>query len=413
MEIIFIALYVITNIFIGYRYYKQKNGVFTPPFILSVMSLGQLLPQLTTIYFHPYYDNSLIYRLVIVMTSCNIAFMYGFEKGKRGKIKYPVMDFRLGKMVPVIFFLAIMGLIGNRMFRDVNSTDWVIADQFHNLGIIGLAFSLCYILKYKASINLYILTALCTWPIIDFAFNIKGSRNDTFILIVMFLLFFTIKYPKYEKSIKRIFLIAFISGCIGSMSISAVRGGIHDTSDTSISEISYWDNFKNSFTNSYTEVGMDLGNAAILIQNCAENDIYNWGTFLWDGFVFNYVPRRIVGEDVKNSLNFGLQDYDLIEKVCCGTTCTTGYYDAYSAFGLFGFIIFLLLGMLYGFFYKYSSVSSLYQILYIFLLNSSAIVATHGIQLFAARVEFMYIVIIPILSFFIFRHHKYTNESIS
>ena len=120
MEIIFIALYVITNIFIGYRYYKQKNGVFTPPFILSVMSLGQLLPQLTTIYFHPYYDNSLIYRLVIVMTSCNIAFMYGFEKGKRGKIKYPVMDFRLGKMVPVIFFLAIMGLIGNRMFRDVN-----------------------------------------------------------------------------------------------------------------------------------------------------------------------------------------------------------------------------------------------------------------------------------------------------
>lgn len=406
MDLLLIILYVFINIFIGYKYYKQRNGAFTPPFILSVMSLGQLLPQLTTIYFHPFYNNELIYRLVFVMITCNVGFMYGFEKGKSGNIKYPVMDFKLRKMIPIILFFSIMGLVGNHMFKDVNTTDWVIADQFHNLGIIGLAFCLCYMLKYKTSVKIYILTAICTWPIIDFAFNIKGSRNDTFILIVMFMLFFTLKYPKYEKKIKKIFLLAFILGCIGSMSISEVRGGIHKTDNTSISGINYWDNFKASFTNSYTDVGMDLGNAAILIENCADKDLYNYGTFLWDGFVFNYVPRRIVGEDVKNSLNFGLQDYDLIEKVCCGTTCTTGYYDAYSAFGLFGFVVFILLGMLYGFFYKYSSVSSLYQILYIFLLNSSAIVATHGIQLFAARVEFMYIVIIPVLSLFIYHHYK-------
>ena len=76
MDLLLIILYVFINIFIGYKYYKQRNGAFTPPFILSVMSLGQLLPQLTTIYFHPFYNNELIYRLVFVMITISC---HGFQ----------------------------------------------------------------------------------------------------------------------------------------------------------------------------------------------------------------------------------------------------------------------------------------------------------------------------------------------
>lgn len=405
MELLFIFLYIITSLHIAIRYYRNNDGVFTPPFIMSVMSLGQLLPQLTTIYLHPYYDNDLIYRLVLVMITCNYGFMFGFEHAKRGKLKLPVLDFKLSRMKIVIVILAVMGLIGNHIFKSPSSGDWVIADQFHCLGIIGLALSLCYMEKYGISKKLLCLTALCTWPIVDFAFSIKGSRNDTFILIVMFMLFFTWQYPKYETLLKRIFVSVFIVGCIGSLSISEVRGGLHGTSK-GLTDINYWDNFTYAFRNSHTDVGMDLGNAAILIDNCSKKDLYNYGTFLWDGFVFNYVPRRIVGEDVKNSLNVGLQDYKLIDQVCCGVTCTTGYYDAYSAFGIFGFIVYVLLGGLYGFFYKYSSVSSLYKFLYIYLLNSAAIVATHGIQLFAQRVEFIYIFFIPILYNYIYKRRQ-------
>ena len=35
-----------------YYYYRKPMGIFSPVYVIAFMSLGQILPQLTTIYYH-------------------------------------------------------------------------------------------------------------------------------------------------------------------------------------------------------------------------------------------------------------------------------------------------------------------------------------------------------------------------
>lgn len=59
-------------------------------------------------------------------------------------------------------------------------------------------------------------------------------------------------------------------GGIASLSIVEIRNEVVHGSDglKSVNEINFIDNFKKAFTDSYTEVGMDLGNAAEGIDHC-------------------------------------------------------------------------------------------------------------------------------------------------
>ena len=215
----------------------------------------------------------------------------------------------------------------------------------------------------------------------------------------MWLLYWALKKKESRKMIAQLFMGAFLLGGIASLSIIDIRHQVVHGNDSfkSIAEIDYLSNFKNAFTNSYTPVGMDLGNAAEGIDYCFKNDQYNFGLFLWNGFVFNYVPRRIVGEETKNELMSDLENIELKNKLCKGVTCMTGYYDAFSAFSYFGFILYFIIGFFYGRSFYLAQFSSFYLFLYLFLLNSSAIIMTHGIQLMVARVEFLFILVIPLL----------------
>lgn len=228
----------------------------------------------------------------------------------------------------------------------INNADWVVATQFEALGIIGLSLGLVKAYKGHTSKLLYVSLVVASIPIAIFAFVIKGSRNNTFLLLVMWLLYWALKKKESRKMIAQLFMGAFLLGGIASLSIIDIRHQVVHGNDSfkSIAEIDYFSNFKNAFTNSYTPVGMDLGNAAEGIDYCFKNDQYNFGLFLWNGFVFNYVPRRIVGEETKNELMSDLENIELKNKLCKGVTCMTGYYDAFSAFSYFGFILYFIIG---------------------------------------------------------------------
>lgn len=40
-----------------YYYYRKPMGIFSPVYVIAFMSLGQILPQLTTIYYLPHVYN--------------------------------------------------------------------------------------------------------------------------------------------------------------------------------------------------------------------------------------------------------------------------------------------------------------------------------------------------------------------
>ncbi|MCD8235728.1 MAG: hypothetical protein LUD00_03545 [Prevotellaceae bacterium] len=136
---------------------------------------------------------------------------------------------------------------------------------------------------------------------------------------------------------------------------------------------------------------MDLGNCAILMDECYRTSEYNYGMFLWNGFVFNYIPKRIVGEEFKESIMFS-GDASLRSKakyVTHDITCTTGYFDAYSSFWYFGFILFWLLGYAFQYIKSKSTASLFYEMIFLFALVNSSVGMTHGLQLIVAKFEFV------------------------
>ena len=98
MQEFLIFIYIVINIIIVVWYLsKRKIGVFAPPFLVASISLSVMLPQLTTIYFHPYYDKNLLYNLCYIMITCNLALFIGFEKGCRRNLPSKIKEINIEK----------------------------------------------------------------------------------------------------------------------------------------------------------------------------------------------------------------------------------------------------------------------------------------------------------------------------
>lgn len=397
MNELLIFLYIVENIYFVYRYYKRPNGIFSPVFIFAMMSLGVILPQLTTIYFTPQvYDPNTIPRLAYTMITCNLAFVVGWER----EMSLPKGGISIIEFKPIFLkiFMGIFSLCSfvftNILKMNSNVVDGVIAFQFQGLGILGLIMAIIYAHKYKLDKYTIACLLISTIPIIEYALSIYGSRQSLFTVALLYAYLITSRKSKLYGKVKKYFLWFFIVGMIGSMSIVEVRNSINSDSGymSGIDKINYVDNLKKSFTSSLNfESGMDLGNAALCMDKCAREDLYNYGLFLWDGFVYNYIPRRLVGEDFKNSLRYSDKMADYIDMVTHGITCTTGYYDAFSSFSYLGFIVFFLLGRLFKFIYIRKKFSFFYEMMYLFVLVNSSVAVTHGLQLIFAKFEFLFI----------------------
>ena len=379
-----------------YYYYRKPMGIFSPVYVIAFMSLGQILPQLTTIYYLPHvYNPSILYNLLITMISCNLAFMIGYERKVTLKSN-KILDIKSSWIKPLIILFApgslIFDLIMSASHAGIKTaTDGVIAFQFQALGYISLILTLMYLRENKLTLWLVGCLILSTLPILHYAFGIYGSRLSTFTVALLYAYLLAIKFPNRYNLIKKIFTIFFIVGCIGSLSISEIRTNMGKDSQNSISDINFIKNIKKSFTGgSYNErAGMDLGNAALGIDYCFQKNEYNYGSFIWNGFVFNYIPKRLVGENIKTSLIIPFEADKYIQALTNGITCTTGYYDAFSAFSWFGFFVFYFLARIFAWIRKRGSYSTLYMTLFFYMLANSTVGVTHGLQLIFAKIEFL------------------------
>ena len=141
----------------------------------------------------------------------------------------------------------------------------------------------------------------------------------------------------------------------------------------------------------------DRGNAALGIDYCFQKNEYNYGSFIWNGFVFNYIPKRLVGENIKTSLIIPFEADKYIQALTNGITCTTGYYDAFSAFSWFGFFVFYFLARIFAWIRKRGSYSTLYMTLFFYMLANSTVGVTHGLQLIFAKIEFLILLFLSLI----------------
>lgn len=401
MNEILILLYIIENVYFVYKTYKQPEGIFSPVFIFSMMCLGQLLPQLTTIYFLPgIYPPSVIPPLVITMLFCNAAFYVGWNRYCKIPRNTKILDIKPEYLKFLTILFCACAVIFTQIIKGEStsdSLDGVIAFQFQGVGIIGIILAILYIIRFQHSKLVVISLAFATLSILEYSLTIYGSRQSLFTVALLYAYLATKKkWIKYH-SIKRLMFAFLIVGFIGSLSIVEVRNSINSEDGylSDFSKIDFVTNIKKSFENSYNPLsGMDLGNAALCIQNCQERGNYNYCLFIWDGFVFNYVPRRIFGQDFKDALTFDTKGNAYVSEVTHGITCTTGYYDAFSSLWYFGFIIFYMLAGLFKYFYMRKNQSLLMEMIFLFALVNSSVAVTHGLQLVFAKFEFVIILFV-------------------
>jgi hypothetical protein len=349
------------------------------------------------------------------MITCNLSFVAGYNLAKKRKMSMVIRDIQLKKMEWIIFLFALTGL-STVYFFSVNfhvskdeftgAMDTVLTSNIKSFSEFSLALSIVSILQGNKSKIIWISFILSIIPIINFAFFVKGSRNDSLVLFLNLLLFWVLWKPQMKRLIKILTICFFLTGSIISSSMEEFRNALIKDPNLNVFDINYWDAFNNSFYNSHTDVGMDLGNAALGIDFCYKNDTYNYGLQLWNGFVYNYIPRRLIGDKNKKALMYHDEyiDRNLNSYWTHGVTTVTGYADAFSSFSFFGFILFALVGYMYGNIWEYSFRSGFWRFVYLFTISQIPVFVTHNLQFFLARLELVFIFLYPIVfSFFIYK----------
>lgn len=96
------------------------------------------------------------------------------------------------------------------------------------------------------------------------------------------------------------------------------------------------------------EGGSELRNALYIISAVDHNMEFDLGAFHWNRLVFAYVPRQLVGDDIKNELYLPLGDVALEEYQYTGPagSTVTGLSDAFQSFWYFGCLEFFLIAVI-------------------------------------------------------------------
>jgi hypothetical protein len=343
------------------------------------------------------------------MLSCNIAFVVGYEKGMRKPIKQKIKEIRLPKIKWGIFFLACIGFLSVLMWGweiYQQTEDNVIQVFLKSIARITFSLSLaCILYEYKKKI-IYATLIISSITLLNFAL-LKGSRSETLFIMFNIALFFYMYVKKNKNSIKILLICFLIFGSITNASIHLIRVTYFNSTHRDLNtlrSISYIDIYTQSYNRENLTNGMDLGNAAWGINFCYKHDNYDYGLKLWNGFIDNYIPRRIVGEKMKNSLYYPMKYAEYQHKLTNGITTMTGYFDAFSIWSIFGFFVFMIIGYVYGIIWKYAQYSLCYLFLKFLLISILISALTHKLQYLFSTVELLIILTIIFSPFKIFSY---------
>lgn len=410
---IFLLVLLIINLKVVLDVVTFKISVFNPIAIFALTVITQMPSQLAIIYTNSMYNKISIPSLLVVMITCQLAFQIGFTYGffnKNEVKKMHFFDFSFNKIIPLIILFIILGFIPMFFYNNLSTVYGgvnVILNQLRVIGIFGYVISLIFIEKFpdKNKLLLKLFLVLSSIPILYFSLLVKGSREIIFTYVIITLIFLVRIKKNLHRSISLIFFILFIFGAFIGESISEIRDNIKDSKISEIYNIDFVNNIKTSIFESEINNGMDLGNAALLINYVEKHSAYDLGTIIWNDFIYNFIPGRLVGENNKEALyidlfdNIKTKNYE--NSLRNNITTITGYGNVFRSFSYIGFIIFYLIGVILSRLSKYSLYSDFYLFVYISCLVCIPNMVTHTTQYMFARLEIIFIFLFPILIFFL------------
>lgn len=412
---VWLVLYILVNLFIFVFFALKRFGVFQAPFLMAYISLFVLLPQYISMLKRSY-PKEFIDDLGFMMFFCNLAFFIGYLFAiyiVKNKVVSWAISYKRIKFV--LLFFTLIGFYSIFTWNEVfQGSDNVIQSNLKSFSQYALCLSLVFLLKRRkkdgCKLLLYIIAIINLVPLIYFAFFIKGSRGEILFLLLVVFLYLSLKYVRKERLFSKFVLICLILGSVLSVSITIVRyllleRNTHQKMEL-LTNVSFWTNYTNSFSAKESKLGSDLENAGKGIQYLKNTHQLDYGTYILDNFVQNYVPRRVVGEQFKNKLKLNIvNDSQEVQNITKGVTTMTGYYSAFRGFSYWGFILMGGIGYLYGFLWVRKSTSQVSLFIYLSILSVIPLIFTHGIGYLYSRLFFIAFFLFPI-SFYAFYKRK-------
>lgn len=405
MSIILIWLYILVNLYISYRHYNKYLGVFELPFLISMISFVLVVPSLFMI--HNYYDteaDSFMTLPLIMFILCNYAFYYGFNKAKEktGGDRY-VETFDLSKGKIVVLLFAVVGMYATLKNRGayqggfVEGT-YVILSFFTAYFTVStnMVFT-CIYKRYKIPFYFYFIIVVALYLQIEQFINIarRAQAMQTFITCIFF--YFLMNSAARYHRFKFIVPLIFVLGYLLNSQVSSYRNNAYNK------EMTVWENIKSlelSIRDKSVVVdlyGNEVHNAMIGINDVSSNMSYDYGLFNWNEIVHDYVPKAIVGSNIKAALMVEVGGSKQAEVLQSSGATMTGYYDAFSSFGILGWIKFLILGYLMGNFWRKRNTSVNYMLLYVCLFSPVMEIISHSSNYPISRIIFYCVFAYPFI----------------
>ena len=125
---------------------------------------------------------------------------------------------------------------------------------------------------------------------------------------------------------------------------------------------------------------------------------FDYGFYNWNEIIHDFVPKAIVGSEIKSSLTVVIGGSKHAEKLQSSGATMTGYYDAFSSFGIFGWIKFLIIGYLMGYFWRKRNTSVNYLLLYVCMFAPVMEIISHSSNYPISRLIFYFVFIYPFIN---------------
>jgi hypothetical protein len=372
----------------------RVERIYQYPFFMGSMFTSFVLPQIFSLIHKPgAVSQEALERVILVSCLCAATCWIGYaskpSKKWLAKLNVAIDESKLFKAGLVLMaqghlfnFLLSRTVVQRADTGGTWTGPATIYLFFSQVTNIAFGIFLLQALKRPKPITI-ICTLISAWPLISSILVGRRQGTMTFIIIIGLSFYLVRRYvPPRVLVVTAILMMTLIIPALG-----VIRGEFWNLLFSG-----QWQQLSSIIQSAFEfqQSGdiLEMRNAALLMDAVEKTGLYGYGSGWWDSIIFQYVPGQIVGQAFKESLQFHLLNFDLLQKLYGYTVPTgstiTGIGDSFMEFSFLGFLIFGIIGYVF----KTLWISSLYyqstysRLLYMGLVSPAMVGLTHGIGRF-------------------------------
>jgi hypothetical protein len=407
MEFFAIALLVIAAI----QYRRRQDGIQLP-LLMTAVVIGWILPQAFGLARVHWLPSGALDKFCVLTIVALLATWRGYNiRFPAPKAPFWTLDFTTLNICAAAlvamgsFFYYLVSEMAPEAVSNFGGR-WTgiitIYVFFSGTLTIGLAIAAVSFLHKRALLSG--LTILYGAALVLERAIVRGRRAVMVEIVLAVLLFAWFKYrwaPPRWAMISTLVAGAMIVSSVGQYRNLMLDTKTYNWSGAGIAEIFSIDFLGNLAPNTSDKLAnQEVLNAALTIEAVDRRLSFDYGLSLWNELVFSYVPAQLVGANLKEALQFELDDAARREfgHVQHTGTTSTGIADAFASFWYLGFLKFLAIGSIAGFWFQRAAKGSISaQIVTMLIAVPGLLALTHGTDRFFSVFIMLGVFLLPAL----------------